>query len=54
MENWISIFDWEKPEVIPPNQFKQNPEMANWNSGKDIRKLWHRETLVITLRKGAR
>lgn len=29
MKKRIAIFDWKKPKVIPPYQFKQNPEMAD-------------------------
>jgi hypothetical protein len=33
MEDGISVFEWDKPEVIPPNQLKQNPETVISDSG---------------------
>ena len=31
MENGIPVFDWQKPEVVPPNKFKQNPVHIEWD-----------------------
>lgn len=29
MKKGIPIFDWQKPEVVPPYQLEQNPAMLS-------------------------
>lgn len=54
MEKGISIFDWEKPEIIPPYQFEQNPDNINSKSAKTITDLPINIQTQSALKRGKR